>query len=415
MSLAAYFAKMVAPEEFLDPCESRDDQRDALKVHRCSIRCSAMRNVKSILFATDYRPASKAALRAAAKLARTFDAGVSVLHVVHSASHSAAMLVLRKQLSEQSQKACLEELEAERVRVAESSFVFGSPAVRIVRKAEHLDADIIVIGAGEAPEERPFIAGPVAAAVIQHARQPVLAVRPGSPALEFRKILCPVDFSNVSRRGLQGAVRIAQAFDADLTVLSVIPHLSWLGAAVETGALVGAQQQHAADWEAEFEAFLEKSDFGGTKWTRELMSGTPAREVVAAARQKEADLIVMGTAGRSGLARMMMGSVTQRVLQDLPCSILTVHDAELFAELFAEEPDEEDLRVSRLLFAEAQALMATSSYEPAVAKLDQALVRNPFFVPALQLRAEACEALGQMARAARCRRRAEILQSEASA
>jgi nucleotide-binding universal stress UspA family protein len=367
-----------------------------------------MRKVQSILLATDYRAASKEALRVAAKMARSFDASVWVLHVVQG--ESPAMLVLRKQLSEESQKACLDELESRQVRIAGASFAFGSPADRIVRRAQELDADIVVMGAGELRERQTFIAGPTATSVIQRARQPVLAVRPASPGVEFRRILCPIDFSPVSRRGLQNAICLTRAFNGELVVLSVVPEVSWLGAAVETGVLAGAKEQHAAHWETEFERFLQETDFAGVTWTRELVGGTPAREIAESARRTGADLIVMGTTGHAGLARLMMGSVTQRVLQDLPCSILTMHDEGLFAE----EPDEEDLRVSRLLFAEAEALLSAKSYQPALEKLDQALMRNPFHVLALHARARACEALGQTDRAKRCLRRAEILTSEAS-
>jgi hypothetical protein len=133
--------------------------------------------------------------------------------------------------------------------------------------------------------------------------------------------------------------------------------------------------------------------------------GTPHRAIVQAAREHQTDLVVMGATGRTGLVRMMMGSVTRRVLQDLPCSILTVHDEDLFME----ELDEEDVRISRLLYAEAKALMEAETYEAALAKLDQVLAHNPYHLPALASRTEACEKLGQHERANRCRRRLELL------
>jgi nucleotide-binding universal stress UspA family protein len=367
-----------------------------------------MRTIQSILLATDYGPVSKRALQAAAQIARVFGARVSVLNVVHSASDSPSLLVYRKQLSEQSQEDCLHELATRGVEVGQSAFAFGSPAAQILRKAAEWGVDLIVLGAGDRFEHGHLVAGPVAQAVMEHARQPVLAVRPGEETVAFRRLLCPVDFSSVARRGLRNAIRLARALEAQLIVLSVVPELSWLGAAVETGVFAGAQEQHVADWEEEFARFLEQTDFSGVKWSRDQRLGRPDRAIIEAAREYGADLIVMGATGHTGLVRIMMGSVTRGVLHDLPCSIFTVHDEDLLAG----EPDEEDLRIARLLYAEAKALMDAGTYEPALAKLDQVLAHNPFHVPALTARAEACEKLGQLERADRCRRRVEMLRHE---
>lgn len=367
-----------------------------------------MDTVRSILLATDFRAASKEALRAAAQLARVFGARVSVLHVVHSTADSPSMLVHRKQLSETSMTACLEELAGLQVEVAKSLIAFGSAPLRIVRTADEWGADMIVMGAGERREHGHYIAGPVVETVMQHARQPVLAVRPGGPAVEFRKLLCPVDFSAVSRRGLRNAIRLAKCFQGELVVLSVVPELSWLGAAVETGVLAGAQDQHVTHWEDEFTRFLDESDFSGVKWRRDLRMGPPDRGIVLSAREHLADLIVMGATGRTGLARLMLGSVTQRVLQNLPCSVLTVHEEDLFLQ----GPDEEDVRVGRLLYAEAKGLLEAGDRNVALTKLTQALAHNPFNLPALTALAELCEKHGQHERASRCRRRIELLRQD---
>ena len=85
-----------------------------------------------------------------------------------------------------------------------------------------------------------------AEAVIQRSRQAVLAVFPGASEESFKKILCPIDHSATSRRGLKNAIRLAQALGSELTVLTVVPDVSWLSAAVEAGdfAIGGEQSGH---------------------------------------------------------------------------------------------------------------------------------------------------------------------------
>ncbi len=64
-------------------------------------------------------------------------------------------------------------------------------------------------------------------------------------------------------------------------------------------------------------------------WSKEVRSGVPHEEIVAAAEKHQANLIVMGSTGRTGLLRLLMGGVTRRVIQHLPCSLLTVKQEDL--------------------------------------------------------------------------------------
>ena len=74
--------------------------------------------------------------------------------------------------------------------------------------------------------------------------------------------------------------------------------------------------------------------------------------------------------------------------------------------------DESDVREISRLFADGQSLLRSKSYEAALAKFDQVLIRNPFYVPALVARADVCDELGTPDRAERCRRRVQFLQGQ---
>jgi nucleotide-binding universal stress UspA family protein len=249
-----------------------------------------------------------------------------------------------------------------------------------------------------------FCVGPVAQAVLEHASQPVLAVRPGEPAARFRKVLCAVDHSLTSRQGLSNAVRLTRVFGGELIILSVIPPVHWLSAAVGAGQLSDARAAHGRRWEEEFERFLDRVDLHGVLWSSEVRHGFPDEEIVATARKHQADVLVMGATGRTGLARLLLGSVTRRVLSRLPCSLLTVKQEDVVGEQF-----EEDVRAVKVLMAQAQGLHAAQSYAAAAAKFRQALGYNPFNGPALENLAEALHRLGQEQEAGFYHRRAEVL------
>jgi universal stress protein E len=363
--------------------------------------------LQSILLATDFRPASEQATEAAVRLASAIGSCVSFVHVLeplpswplglHKFQDQAAIRL--RQLAD--------DLAAQDV-VADSLIAIGPPGDTIVRTAQELEVDLIVMGAGEQSRFDRFSAGPVAQEVLELAPQPVLAVRPGGPAPGFQKVLCPVDQSRVSRRGLENAIRLARAFGGHLVVLTVVPTVSWLSAAVATGQLAGAAAEYADQWRSEFEQFLRDRSFAEVKWQPEVRQGPPHEQIIAAAQEHQADLIVMGATRRTGVARALLGSVTRRVLQQLPCSLLAVKEEDVVEELLQGDLD----TINRLL-AEGRGLLTGGSYATAKAKFREVLTRNPFHAGAAEGLAEAHMQLGKREEAERFRRRAEQLRGQA--
>jgi universal stress protein E len=98
-----------------------------------------------------------------------------------------------------------------------------------------------------------------------------------------------------------------------------------------TAEFANAETMYASQWRKEFEQFLEEHPESSAAISREVRSGRPHQQIAAAAAEHKADLIVMGATGRSGLARILLGSTTRRLLPALPCSLLAVKSDELFA------------------------------------------------------------------------------------
>jgi nucleotide-binding universal stress UspA family protein len=277
----------------------------------------------------------------------------------------------------------------------------------ITQQASELNADVILLGAGILGAHRAFAVGPIAQAVMEQAPQPVLLAHPAIRDVAFHTILCPVDHSAVSLRGLRNAVRLARVFGSRLIVLSVIPEVSWLTAAVDSGSLSDAKNEYEHKWCQELESFLANVDLDEVKYAKELRAGIPHEQIVAAANEHGADLIVMGATGRTGIVRVLLGSTTRRVLRNLPCSLLTLKQEDVVEELL-----EDDLRAIALLIAEGQALYKAGSYEEAAAKFRQALARNPFHLHSVVRLTETLEKLGDDQEANRYRRRAELLRNK---
>jgi len=142
----------------------------------------------------------------------------------------------------------------------------------------------------------------------------------------MRRILFASDFSNASAKAFATAVALAKATHADMTILHVLVRFTPLVPEQYIGGTTLDQlNADARRWSQQQLAKLAaKAKNGGVRAGALAMTGDPAEQIVRAARSKHADLIVVGTHGRTGLNRFFVGSVAQRVIASAPCPVVTV-------------------------------------------------------------------------------------------
>jgi universal stress protein A len=142
----------------------------------------------------------------------------------------------------------------------------------------------------------------------------------------IRRILFASDFSRESGKAFATAVKMAKANRATLTVLHVIAPL----VPVSLDQYVGPETWRELDQETrawtkrKLDALTGKATSGGVKAVGLTVDGSPAQQIVRVARSKRFDLIVIGTHGRTELAKFFLGSVAGRVVSTAPCPVLTV-------------------------------------------------------------------------------------------
>jgi nucleotide-binding universal stress UspA family protein len=144
--------------------------------------------------------------------------------------------------------------------------------------------------------------------------------------LDIRRILCPIDFSDGSRHALEHAVVMAGWYGSHLTALHVVNPVFTIESSIPFADFEGPVPT-AADREALRErvcAWLEPARRVGVGAEALLDDGKPAADILERAASMPADLVVMGTHGRSGFERWMLGSVTEKVLRKATCPVLTV-------------------------------------------------------------------------------------------
>jgi nucleotide-binding universal stress UspA family protein len=193
----------------------------------------------------------------------------------------------------------------------------GEPHERLVERAETESRDLIVMGAkGHSFIERALL-GSVTRRVIGSTQKDVLVVPPQA-RVGWEKILLATDASPAGAAATARALNLAQAYSSALQVVTVM----------EFSPQTYGEPSVSAAWRDQLQDFVE--GIAGEAQSRNLpatglvLEGTPYQAIVALAQKEKSSLIVMGTHGRTGLKRLLMGRVTERVIGHAPCPVLVV-------------------------------------------------------------------------------------------
>lgn len=277
--------------------------------------------MRQIVAATDFSERSRRAVRRAAMLARESGASLMVLHVADDdrearvveaevAAARAALDAMKEWLPETPCEARVE---------------LGDPFDGIIRTARACAADLIVMGSHRRQLLRDIFVGTSVERVTRARVAPVLMVNV-EPSGPYRRALLGVDFSAHAAHALrftreggilsQGELAVAHAFDA-----MAKGKLNYAG--VERAKVAEYVAQVDAQARAELAAFLAANP-GAQPYTVRVAEGHPVAVLSAAARSLDADLVVVATQGLSGIARLLLGSVTEALMRDLDRDVLAV-------------------------------------------------------------------------------------------
>jgi nucleotide-binding universal stress UspA family protein len=211
----------------------------------------------------------------------------------------------------------------------------GRPAHAIADEARRWDADAIVIGSRGHGAISSMVLGSVSDEVIDLADRPVLIVRGD----QVRGVVVGVDGSSGADRALDLVLDWPAFRATPIHVVSVAPSLYpwWVGLATAGGVTtvpqVVASDEAARAAEADLvDAAVGRLTRAGYRATGTVRTGDAADQLIKAATATGSDLIVVGTRGRTGLARLVLGSVARNVVIHAPCSVMVVHSPHVPAE-----------------------------------------------------------------------------------
>ncbi len=298
---------------------------------------------RKILVATDYSEYAAAALRRAFNLAEKMGAELTVLHVREEDSLGEWIRAVGRQGDHPTPVGSEPwdgRREAEQ-RLSEwlalhgpadsnvpSAIRVGVPFVEIIRTVLEEKHDLVVAGTRGLSAVKRFFVGSTAERLVRKCPCPVWIVKP-SPEEPLRSILVPVDLSQTSGKALRLAATLAGKYSCSLTALYVFNFpkenapelLPNDGAGLDFSKRRRAARQAAAK---QLGHFVTHHVAGATEVRETLGIGLPWQVITSAARRMNADVIVMGSVGRTELAGFFIGSTAEKVLRLCDRSILTV-------------------------------------------------------------------------------------------
>lgn len=269
---------------------------------------------QTIVLATDGSEYSAAAEAAALEMARRCGARLLVTRVVLTNPEYEALVPDRVQEAEKEAQKHIDKLvgqaKSEGVQ-AETILRQGTdPYHEIVRVANEKHADVIVIGRRTRSDLARLMVGDSTAKVIGLATCSVLVV-PRGTRMPQNGILVATDGSRLGDAAAHSAVRLVGKCALPLTVITVLAPDSDPDTRSESEAAVERVKQAAAKEQIEIDAMLEEGR-------------RPDEVIIDTAKRKNADMIVVGSHGRTGLGRLLMGSVSERVIGKATCPVLVV-------------------------------------------------------------------------------------------
>jgi len=278
-----------------------------------------MKLLEKILLPTDLTPAFGNTGAMAIRLAKKFQSEILLMHVIPELQNLPIPLDTVKEETKKHLEEIKDTLQKEGVSSVNTLVEVGSPYDRIVQVAEDQNVNVILMGSGQKAQGDRFPLGITSEKVIRNTTKPVWVAHPESK-LEIKTILCPVDFSEASRRALKNAILLSRMFHSELTVLNVIEPIGTFLANL-------IRWFHFESWvpeETQMDLFLKDFDFQAIRWNKMVRHGNPSEEILRLIKEISVNLLLMGSEGRSGLPGLAMGSVAEKVVREVPCSFITM-------------------------------------------------------------------------------------------
>lgn len=335
-----------------------------------------MKLLQNILVPVDFSESSTRAVEAAIMLAKVFDSRISLLHVTPDNNISGELETFLMESIKNRFRELQSRIEKENITVESATTEKGIPFERIIQRARTSNPNVIMAGSGNKKEGDVFRLGTTVEKLMRKNQVPLWVVK-NEGVRPISRILCPVDFSDASSRALANAITLAKHFNAELTILNVFTPFMIYSPRLKVDQEAENMRLRKMQ-EKQYHEFLDQFDLGSVKNRKLFVDGEPHVKILNAIREEGIDLLLMGTTGKTGLSRILMGSVTEKVTRELPCSFITTKARDITEDFFAD-----NLREIESIISSARAMIEQGDYEKAIEFYTLGIKQYPDNIPIL--------------------------------
>ncbi|MDQ3365210.1 MAG: universal stress protein [Myxococcota bacterium] len=275
-----------------------------------------------ILCPTDFSPGSEPAVGVAVRLVIEAAAELVLFHVWDGPAANVAPPIVGEVEADPARDLAVASREATRAGAPHvtTRLAQGGPGARIVELLEEDGFDLCVMGTVGRTGLSRILIGSVTEQVIRHAPCSVLAVHPQSKLAPFEHVLCPTDFSDSARHALELAASLVRP-GGSITLLHVIELPLATPGEVTMPDLAHVLDRTSAESLEAWAASLSSTTALSVR-TRSRIGYPGAQTLAALESDPTIDLVVMGSHGRSGIMRALLGSVAEKVVRHASCPVL---------------------------------------------------------------------------------------------
>ncbi|WP_440991936.1 universal stress protein [Haloarchaeobius baliensis] len=209
----------------------------------------------------------------------------------------------------------------------ERAVLSGTPAESILGYADDHGIDLLAMGTHGRTGVHRYVTGSVTESVVRHATAPVLTVRAVERSRvegSYDEILIPTDGSEEAGGAVEHGLRIARQCDARVHVVNVVDVVG-LGGSPEFTMPTNVLEDLESAGESAAVAVAERARADGLEATTAVRHGSPAWKLLDYVAEHDVDLVTMGTAGRSGIDRFLLGSTTERLIRHADVPVVAVN------------------------------------------------------------------------------------------
>lgn len=286
-----------------------------------------MNLLEKIILPTDLHLDCEEQINTAIKLSKLCNSEILILHVLPFENLVDPVLHRVKKNAEKQLNIIKATFEKESISVQDPLILYGKPADNIIKTATKKGVDLILTGSGSYLKNEKFKRGSTAEKLMRSADIPVWVVKLDTIS-SLKNILCPIDFSTPSRGALKNALLLSTFFNAQVTILGVYETYTHLSNRFEVD-VEEENTQRLEHFKTKMNTFLAAFDLTSIKHKILIKSGVPDQQILQTIKEANHDLLIMGTHGRSGIRKFIMGSVTEKVTREVPCSFITTKNEDI--------------------------------------------------------------------------------------